>query len=169
MPPASPQTAPGAPDPQQGLLQTIIAFFGLPPDSTVEQVTQALKTVKDQLAAPPDPAKYMPVEAVTAMMAERSAELAEAREGRAQEKVNAAFRQGYINGGMREWALSLCRSDEAAFDTFLEKSGRAFGSLLKNHGDSMGANPPAGRATVRSEVADSISAQLGLPPGSLLA
>ncbi len=30
--------------------------------------------------------------------------------------------KGYLTGGLRDRALELCRSDEAAFDTFLEKS-----------------------------------------------
>lgn len=32
---------------------------------------------------------------------------------------------------MREWALGLCRSNEVAFDTFIETSGLRFAYLLK--------------------------------------
>jgi len=102
----------------QGLMDAIITYFGLPADTTPDQVMTALKSVADKAA--PDPAKYMPVEAVQSMMADRRNELVSVAEGRAQQKVNAAFRQGYIHGGMRDWALSLCRSDEAAFDTCLD-------------------------------------------------
>ncbi len=130
------------------------------------QLVAALKAPAAKLKAPPDPAEYMPVAAVQAMMADRRNELVTANEGRAQEKVNAAFRQGYIHGGMRDWALALCRSDEAAFDTFLAKSGPTFGSLLKNHGDGRGEPTPA-RLALRSEAADAICAQLGLPMGAL--
>ena len=166
MPPVPAKAAPADQATLQSLLQAIISAFGLPADATVDQVMIALKAVKDQLSAPPDPAKFMPVEAVQAMLADRRLELSTASEGRAQEKVNAAFRQGYIHGGMRDWALALCRSDEAAFDTFLQKSGPTFGALLKNHGEGRGQPAPA-RTSLRSEAADSICAQLGLPMGAL--
>lgn len=131
------------------------------------QLVAALKALAAKLNAPPDPAQYMPVSAVTAMMAERQTELVSASEGRAQLKVDAAFRQGYIHGGMRDWALALCSSDGAAFDTVLAKTGPAFGGLLKNHGAVLSGTPPAARSAHRSEVADAICAQLGLPMGSL--
>jgi phage I-like protein len=166
MPPVPAKAAPSDQATLQGLLQTIISVFGLPANATADQVMAALKAVKDQMSAPPDPAKYMPVEAVQAMMADRHLELSTASEGRAQEKVNAAFRQGYIHGGMRDWALALCRSDEAAFDTFLQKSGPTFGGLLKNYGEGRSQPAPA-RTSLRSEAADSICAQPGLPMGAL--
>ena len=67
---------------------------------------------------------------------------------------------------MRDWALALCRSDEAAFDTFLQKSGATFGGLLKTQSEGRGQSPTA-RASHRSEAADAICAQLGLPMGAL--
>lgn len=148
------------------LVKTITDLFGLAPDMPLAQLAAALKAVAAKLSAPPDPAQYMPVTAVQAMMADRRTELATVSEGRAQEKVNAAFRQGYIHGGMRDWALALCRSDETAFDTFLQKSGPTFGSFLKNHGEGRAQPAPAG-TSLRSEAADSICAQLGLPMGAL--
>lgn len=148
------------------LVKTIADLFCLAPDMPLAQLVAAVKAIAAELHAPPDPAEYMPVSAVTAMMAERRTELATATEGRAQLKVDAAFRQGYIHGGMREWALALCRSDEAAFDNFLQKSGPTFAGLTKNHGAMMG-EPPQARAGHRSATADAICAQLGLPMGSL--
>ena len=118
MTPAPVATAPDDATRLTGLMDVIAGFFGLPAGATVEQVMTAFKAMAAKAKAPPDPARYMPVEAVQAMMADRRAELASVADGRAQEKVNVAFRQGYIHGGMRDWALSLCRSDEAAFDSF---------------------------------------------------
>ena len=166
MPPVAKQPAPADPATPPGLLQAIIAFFGLPADATEAQIMAAMQSVKAQMAAPPDPAKYMPVEAVQALMAERRFELVTASETRAQEKVDAAFSQGFIHGGMRDWALALCRSDEAAFDGFLVKSGPVFGALLKNIGAGQRSLPET-RASDRSDIADAICSQLGLPIGSL--
>ncbi|OZA10153.1 MAG: hypothetical protein B7Y02_11260 [Rhodobacterales bacterium 17-64-5] len=149
------------------LAKAITDLFGLAPDMPLAQLVAALKAIAAKLNAPPDPAQFMPVTAVQAMMAERSAELATATEGRAQLKVDAAFRQGYIHGGMRDWALALCRSDEAAFDGFLAKAGPTFGGLTRNHGAALSGTPPSARAATRSEAADAICTQLGLPMGSL--
>lgn len=148
------------------LIKTITDLFGLARDTPLAQLVAAVKAIAAKLNAPPDPAQYMPVSAVTAMMAERRTELVTASEGCAQLKVDAAFRQGYINGGMRDRALALCRSDEAAFDTFLQKKGPTFGGLLKNHGAVLARVPPAARSSHRSEAADAICAQLGLLMGS---
>ncbi len=149
------------------LVKTITDLFGLAPDMPLAQLVAALKALAAKLNAPPDPAQYMPVSAVTAMMAERQTELVNATEGRAQLKVDAAFRQGYIHGGMRDWALALCKSNEAAFDGFLAKAGPTFAGLTKNHGATMAGAPPSIPAANRSETADAICAQLGLPMGSL--
>ncbi len=167
MPPVP--TAPAAADQATplGLLQVIKDFFGLPDTASMDQVLAALKSVKDKLNAPPDPAKYMPVDAVTAMMAERRAEQAQAHQGRAQLKVNTAFKEGYIHGGMRDWALALCSSNEAAFDDFLSKAGPTYGGLLKSHGQATAGVPPTAPAAHRSDTADAICTQLGLPVGSL--
>jgi phage I-like protein len=162
-----PVLAPADQSAPKDLLQNLIAFFGLPADATISQVMDALATMKVQLAAPPDPAKYMPVDAVQAMRTERSADLAKAALGRAQLKVDAAFRQGYFHGGMRDWALALCQSDEAAFDNFLTKAGPTFAGLTKTYGTTAMGTPPSARTSNRSEAADAICAQLGLPMGSL--
>ena len=87
MPPVPTPAAPADQTGLQSLVQTIIAFIGLPAGSPVEQVMTAVKTVRDQMNAPPDPAKYMPMKAVQAMLAEPGAELRQASEGRAQQKV----------------------------------------------------------------------------------
>lgn len=83
----------------------------------------ALKAVKDQASAPPDPAKFMPVAAVQALLEQRKAERGQDTERRIAAKVEAAVRDHYITLGMKSWAPDLCRSDEAAFDTFCEGAG----------------------------------------------
>ena len=75
-------------------------------------------------------------------------------------------RFGYIHGGMRDRALDLCATDEAAFDRFLEKSGPVFRSLLKTtHTAQAFGTKPADRAQGAVEAA--ICARPGLPAGSL--
>ena len=152
-------TAPPSP-----LMQRLVKLLGLAPDASEEALIAALEAaLKDR--AKPDPKDYMPVEAVTAMMRERSVERLAHEEGRAIEKVNAALRQGYISPAMKDWALALCRSDGAAFDTFLAASGPTFAYLFKPSG--LDGRPPEASTARESDVEASICAQLGLKPGSL--
>jgi hypothetical protein len=68
---------------------------------------------------------------------------------------------------MRGWALALCRSDEAAFDSFLETAGPAWGYLLKET-HTKGTPPGVSVSPVpQSDVERAICEQLGLKPGSL--
>ena len=86
--------------------------------------------------------------------------------GRAQGKVDAAFRQGYINGGLRGWALALCQSDEPAFDAFLASTGPTFAHLLRPS-ITAGRVPSSPTDPVQSQTEAMLSAQLDLKPGSL--
>lgn len=120
------------------------------------------------MTSPPDPAKYMPVTAVQEVLQDRRATQDALSEGRAQEKVNAAVRQGYITNGMKDWALALCRSDEPSFDQFLASTGPSFAYLTRPAGI---AGSPTGRAArdvqFEADAEAAICAQLGLKPGAL--
>ena len=120
-----------------------------------------------RLKAAPDPAEFMPVKAVQAMMADSVLERATASESRAQEKVNLAFEKGYFHGGMKDWALALCRSDEQAFDDFIAKSGPVFSNLLRpSHTTAFPPRLPSAQ-NANSPEALAICAQLGLKPDAL--
>jgi hypothetical protein len=57
---------------------------------------------------------------------------------RTRAKIDDALAKGYITLGMKDWATSLCRQNEASFDAFLEKSGRVFALLMEpTHTSSM--------------------------------
>ena len=129
-----------------------------------------LARLEKLLKAAPDPARFVPIEAVAEMLADRRLERATAAEGRAIEKVNVASRAGYITPAMREWALALCKSDESAFDTFCQKSGPAFAHLSRPSltGRPASATGAEGRdAAYGSDAEAAICAQLGLKPGRL--
>ena len=114
----------------------------------------------------PDPAKYVPVATVQAMLAERNLHLATMSEGRAQAKVDEALRSGHISPAMKDWATALCFNDEASFDKFVSNSIPQFGHLV-NPMKRPGLAPGQTRQDQGSEFADAICAQLGLKPGSL--
>lgn len=141
----------------------IAELLGLPPETPPDEL---LAKLKDKIGGEPDPAKFVPVATVQAMLAERNLSLATASEERANRKVAEALRLGHIPQSMKDWATALCRSDEASFDQFVANSGPAFSRLLQpSHAGSV---PPMSRQDrAGSDLADAICSQLGLKPGSL--
>lgn len=135
--------------------------------STQTPPDELLRLLVARIGAEPDPAKYMPVSAVQSMLENRREERLALSSRQAQDKVERAFRDGFLTTAMKPWALALCQSDEGAFDEFLAKSGPVFAELLKPAIAS--AYPPA-RDTAADHVSElerAICGQLGLKPGSL--
>ena len=119
MPPETPPAA--APDLAAAMARMPrLTVHRLPADTPVDEVMAALAA---RLSAPPDPAKFMPMAAVQQVLQDRTLELAPAHQDRILGKVNKAEHEGYVHPGMRDWARALCRSDEAAFDTYMAKAG----------------------------------------------
>ncbi|WP_112310192.1 phage protease [Pseudogemmobacter bohemicus] len=144
--------------------QALADLPGLPLTAKPEDILAALK---ERLGAEPDPAKYMPVTAVQSMLVERMQERRAITADRAGAKVDQAMRDGYLTAGMKPWALALCHSDEAAFDTFIQSAGPVFSHLQRPSHTS--ALPPSQIRPVAADspVALAICEQLGLKPGSL--
>ena len=167
---------PKAPDsPDADMMQRILAALGLPPDATPDQIADAfariealrelLTTKPKAAAASPDPARYVPVSAVAEMLRGHSGEPAARTEDRVLAKVNDACSDGWFGGGMRDWALALCRSDEAAFDTCIANSLLPCAHLLKR--SHTNASPARGTTKPGSDAAAAVCAQLGLKPDAL--
>lgn len=168
-----------------GLLARLVAFLELPEGTTEEEVFAKLEEL-DGLArsmataavtldakllglraavASPDPARFVPIDAVADLMKARGEDRAAASGERVRAKVGEALAKGYITPAMKGWATALCASDESAFDTFIAKSVPAFAHL----GKPVITGTPPGRETgaAQSETAAAICAQLGLAPGAL--
>jgi phage I-like protein len=159
-----------APKPGDGEMMDLATFaaalaemLGLPPETPQKTI---LAKLKEKMGGDPDPAKFVPVAAVQAMLRERNLSLATASESRADEKVAQALRLGHIPPAMKDWATALCRSDEASFDSFIASSGPSFSAILRQ---SHTGTPPFQSRQDRagSDLADAICSQLGLKPGSL--
>jgi len=113
----------------------------------------------------PDPARFVPVEAVQDLLQERNQSLARMAEERAGQRVEAALAAGYISPAMRGWATALCQRDEASFDAFLAASTPQFAGLFRQ---AVPSAPPQSREQTEDDAtAAAICAQLGLPPGAL--
>jgi phage I-like protein len=159
-----------APKPGEGDMMAPASFvamiaelLGCPADTPPKELFAKLKA---KMGADPDPAKFVPVATVQAMLSERNLSLATASEERAAKKVNQALLAGYFSPALKDWATALCRSDEASFDRFLSGTIPQFGHLLKPSVAS-GAVPQSRQDRAGSELADAICSQLGLKPGSL--
>jgi phage I-like protein len=141
----------------------VAEMLGLPPKTPPAELFAKLKAMVE---AKPDPAEYVPVATVQAMLAERNLSVATASEVRATEKVNQALRAGHISPALKDWAIALCRSNEASFDRFLSGTVPQFAHLSKPS-VAAGLVPPSRQDRASSELADAICSQLGLKPGTL--
>lgn len=112
--------------------------------------------------ATPDPARFVPIEAVRELVAERARAKATASDEVALARVSEATAAGYLTPAMHDWAVALCRVDPASFDTFLRSATPAYAHLFQ----------PSGRASFNAEghrrpasvEEAAIYAQLGLDP-----
>jgi len=149
---------------EAALTAMIAEWLGLAPETSPEDLRKALKA---RLFAEPDPAKFVPVATVQAMLIERNLSVATASKERAVQKVDDALRSGHLSPAMKAWATALCRSDEASFDRFIASSVPQFAHLSRPVIPS--AFPPGSAVDRQSEeLADAICSQLGLKPGSLV-
>lgn len=157
---------PGAAEPASlaDFVAVLADLLGLPPETPPKAI---LAKLKEKLTAEPDPAKYMPVEAVQSMLESRREERLALSAAQAEEKVSRATRDGYLTPAMRSWAVALCRSNEAAFDDFVAKSGPVFAKLMK---PTVAREVPLstfGPEAFGSDLERAICEQLGLKPGAL--
>jgi phage I-like protein len=152
----------------KGLIAKIASLLKMPEGSAENDILQALA---EKLAAAPDPAKFVPIDAVQDMMRDRASKMATMSETDVRSKVDLAVREGYITNGMRDWATALCSADPDSFDKFLSGVGPTFSYLQKPH--PAFDNHPAARPSVamqsESEAEELLCKQLGLKSGSLSA
>lgn len=168
LPQKTPDTTETPKDSGQGLLAAIARLLKLPEGSAESDVMDALA---QRLTAAPDPAKFVPIEAVQDMMRDRAAKMATMSETEVRSKVEHACKEGYITHGMRDWATALCTADPASFDSFLEGVGPTFAYLFKPHPafDKHPAARPSVAMQSESEAEELLCKQLGLKSGSLSA
>jgi phage I-like protein len=154
----------GEPMDLAALVAALAKMLGLPPETPPQSLFAKLK---EKIGAEPDPAKFVPVATVQAMLSERNLSIATASEERVGHKVAEAVRLGHIPPAMKDWATALCRSNEASFDTFIASTGPAFSTLLRSsHATGLPPQSPQHRAG--SDLANAICSQLGLKPGTLI-
>ncbi|MDK3075928.1 phage protease [Sedimentitalea sp. JM2-8] len=153
------------------LLDKLIAALGLPEETTEDELIALIETIRGKAeqataARMPDPARFVPIEAVQDLMASRHADLAERTKERATAKVKDALARGFITPAMKDWATALCAQDEASFDRFVATSVPAYAHLMKQAVPD-GPPPSSPSEISRSDAAAAVCAQLGLKPDAL--
>ena len=153
----------------RSVLARVAALLGLPADSDAVAILTAILAQAEKPAAPataseqPDPARFVPIEALSEVLTSRNSQLATMREAEAVAKVDQAFRDGHITPAMRGWAMALCKQDPDSFDAFLAKSPAPYAHLTRE----LKYAPVPNRAGAASPDEAAICAQLGLAPGTL--
>lgn len=147
------------------LLERLAALLGISIDDGEDAILDAFeKRLKE--GGKPDPAKYVPIEAVEDMMKDRATEKTALKSERVATKVEKAFQEGYLTPAMRSWATELCSVDEASFDAFLSRANPAYAALTT---ELCAGTPPGYKPQdlVASDEVNSICSQLGLKPDQL--
>jgi phage I-like protein len=117
---------------------------GLAEAASVEEIAASVTALK---AAKPDPAKFVPIEQVSAITAQLGTLNAE----RAEREVAAAMAVGKLAPAMKDWGLSLFKSDEKAWGDYLDSA-----PVIVAAGAELGSAKPAAKATTLT--ADEIAA-----------
>ena len=142
-------------------LSDFATALGLPENAERFEILAAINS-----QAEPDPAKYVPIEAVKDLMKDRTSKIAIARESDVETIVNDALDKGYITPGMIDWATALCRQAPESFAEFTSSSVPAYSHLFKS--PMAGRSLPEGKSRSYDEAELAICAQLDLEPGTLL-
>lgn len=96
-------------------MATAASALGLAADATADQIFTAAAAAATAASGTPDPAKYVPVAALT----EATARLAVLETERHDRILTAAAEAGKISPALRSWAADFLKKDEAGFTAWL--------------------------------------------------
>ena len=142
---STPQTTPSE-EPMNPTLKALLATLGLPETTTEQAALTAVQAHKDTAEAArtalalkvedgatavtaacsaltakaPDPAKFVPVETVTAMQTQLAALTAQAQADQVDKLIQPALADGRLLPAMEPWARDLGKTNMAALTAFLQ-------------------------------------------------
>jgi phage I-like protein len=152
-------------DPYVAIISQLKKSLGLADNATDEEVTQAVAALKAKAdsadgkdteiaalkAAAPDPAKYAPVAALTAMQTELAALKAKDVDRDVNDLIQPALADGRLLPAQEQWARDLGKSNIAALKSFIETAQPipALAGMQSGGKDPVaGAAPQTGEALV---------------------
>lgn len=193
---SNPQTRPTE-EPMNPLLKALLAALGLPETTTEQAALTAVQTHKDTAEAArtalalkaedgatavtaacsaltaktPDPAKFVPVETVTAMQGQLAALTAQANADQVEKLIQPALADGRLNPVMESWARDLGKTNMAQLTSFLQ----AAQPIAALSGTQTQGKPPAGAQATGATGTNGLTAEeqavcssMGLSPEQFL-
>lgn len=121
-------------------MKAIALLLGLAEDASEADISAALTALKAEIATlktdntalktetaalktqTPDPAKFVPVETVTALQGQVAALTTRLNDGELEDVIQAALTSGKLLPAMESWARDLGKSDLAALKSYVEKN-----------------------------------------------
>jgi phage I-like protein len=134
----------------------VAAAAGLKEDATVDEIVTAIGSfAKD---GKPDPAKFVPIEQVTALQNDVKSMREEMTAGKAEEAVNSAIKDGKLAPALKDWGMDLAKRDIKQFETFVGSAPKLTSQQLTEPNKSKDAAPALDEAQL------AVCRQLGLDP-----
>ena len=115
----------------------------LPADASVDTVTAACTNLRTAQTAAPDPAKFVPIESVTALQGQIAALSARQLDADLEAQIKPALADGRLLPALEGWARDLGKKDMAALTAYLG-AAKPIAALT---GTQTGGIPPATTAT----------------------
>ncbi|MEP2705223.1 MAG: phage protease [Roseibium sp.] len=121
---------------QSGQCQIALAA-GLDRQADAQTIATAIETAKETSA--PDPAKFVPIEQVTALQADLRSLTDQVHGDKAELNVTDAIEAGKLAPSLKDWGLALATKDIGQFETFIAKApsltAAQLGDTPKSQGD----------------------------------
>lgn len=133
--------------------------LSLPADAKAEAVTAALTAA----VVKPDPAKFVPVETVTAMQSQLAALTAKQLDADIDAAIKPALEDGRLLAAQEPWARDLGKSNMAALTAFLDKAPK----IAALSGTQTQGHPPAQTAKGDAQLSPSelaVCTAMGMSP-----
>lgn len=99
----------------------IAAAAGLAGTAKPQEIVTAINSVRTATAAI-DPAKYVPIEQVTALQSDLTSLRAAIEGDQAATAVNSAISEGRLAPALKDWGLAYHKKDAAGFKAFIDAS-----------------------------------------------
>lgn len=157
-------------------MKALALLLGLPEDASEADINAAIvalkaKTTEDAstIAAlktqqTPDPAKFVPVETVTALQGQVAALTTRLNDTELEDVVQAALSSGKLLPAMEVWARELGKSNLAALKDYVEKNP----AIAALNGNQTGGKEPGGAGDTMTGDALKITQMLGNDPVAVL-
>lgn len=157
-------------------LKATARLLGLGEDASQETVVTKLRellTVAGDLAdltgvtelaansAIPDPAKYVPIGDFERVVKEANSLRQGVTETAANSRIAEDIKLGRLAPFMKDWAVSLCKTNMPAYEGFMQRVGPAFTGMMKNRHASMVAPNMDGKPQL-SDADIAVCSSLGL-------